>query len=63
MTHTCVRCGAKLDEKLIVWLELDNTTGIYHQIGNTLVVLEENSQGAFPFGSACAQRQLREQEE
>ena len=53
MEEKCFKCGAKLDKKKIVWLELDVTTNIFHEIG---VILTENSQGMFPFGKDCAKK-------
>jgi hypothetical protein len=59
--EVCTRCGAKLNNKRIVWLELQISTGIYHVVEDIPKIPEEDSQGTHPFGSACAQRQLREQ--
>jgi hypothetical protein len=47
----CERCGERLDEKLVVWLELNWSTGTYHTEG---MVPPEKSQGGFPFGRNCA---------
>jgi hypothetical protein len=56
----CERCGEWLKRERIVWLELSNTDGLYRKPG----ALPEGhvSQGGFPFGSACARRVLKEQE-
>lgn len=51
----CHRCGEKLNNKRIVWLELD-------QRDNTFTdkpVPEEFSQGGFSFGVACAKTILK----
>ena len=53
MEEKCFKCGAKLNNKKIVWLKLDVATNIFHEIGT---VLEEKSQGAFPFGKDCAEK-------
>lgn len=52
----CQRCKAPLDIRKAVSLELDSRTNKY----TNQPVPEEFSQGAFYFGAACAQRQLRE---
>lgn len=56
MNITCERCGEILNPKRIKWLELSITDGNYYE------TLPENheSQGAFPFGSACALKQISE---
>jgi len=51
----CERCGAKLAEDKIFWLELDQRTGTY-----TLDVPEKFSQGGFAFGQDCAKIMLTE---
>lgn len=55
MTEFCYRCGEKLNAKRSKWLELDGTTGRFHQPGE---VEPAKSQGGFPFGAACAKAQL-----
>lgn len=47
----CNRCNEKLDPNKIVWLELDQDTGLY-----TDGELPEGhtSQGGFAFGRSCA---------
>lgn len=51
MGYYCERCGEKLKSReSAVWLELDTRTGTY-TAGD---VPPEVSQGAFPFGKACA---------
>lgn len=47
----CERCGKLLDNERIVWLELNQNSGRYHEDG---MVPEEESQGSFPFGPDCA---------
>lgn len=52
----CTRCEEDLKPGNEVWLEHSNTDGTYYkQIPEGHV-----SQGLFPFGSACAKTQLRE---
>ena len=53
MTTNCERCHVELDPKKIIWLELDSTTGLYHDHTNDPVP-EDKSQGMFPFGTDCA---------
>lgn len=53
----CHRCDQDLHPDRIVWLELHNGRGTFHEPGT---VPPENSQGEFPFGAACAQNQLKE---
>ena len=49
----CEHCERKLNPTKIVWLELNNVTNTYHVEGE---VPEEQSQGLFTFGSACARK-------
>jgi len=51
----CQRCAEKLDPSKIVWLELDQDTGLY-----TDKELPEGhiSQGGFSFGRSCARAVL-----
>lgn len=58
MTTTyCTRCGERLkNEKGVVWLELNFRTGRY----SDETVPPAESQGAFPFGSACAKTTVKE---
>jgi len=61
----CQRCGKVLMTEIVVWLELSNTDGKYYKInGLTERSIPEGhiSQGAFPFGSTCAKKQLLENE-
>lgn len=54
--RTCQRCGKRhLGE--FMWLELDSSTGIYHEPGT---VAPERSQGLFPFGAQCARKAISE---
>lgn len=52
----CTCCGRTLTGK-IRWLELDQRTNTYHDHGD---VPDDKSQGAFPFGLACATAKLAE---
>ena len=49
----CEQCRKPLDDKKVVWLELNRDTLIYDRPG---IVPPELSQGEFPFGAACARR-------
>lgn len=51
---TCERCGAKLDPRAIVWLEMQNSTAKFLAAGK--VAPEGDSQGMFAFGPDCAKR-------
>jgi len=51
----CENCGRELDPRKSVWLELSWKTGKYTD-GE---LPEEESQGFFCFGSACAKTVLR----
>jgi len=53
MNDYCERCGEKLKEGNIEWLELSNTTNIWHW---HKVPEHEVSQGMFAFGKTCAKR-------
>jgi len=55
-TYYCTRCSEKLDPERVVWLELNVNTTLYSEEG---MVPEGESQGAFPFGAACAKTVLR----
>jgi hypothetical protein len=62
----CQRCGEVLIAKRVVWLELSNTDGRYYKINSlTERSIPEGhiSQGAFPFGSTCAKKQIQETNE
>lgn len=52
----CEHCDRKLNPNKITWLEHNSATGIYHVEGE---VPEDNSQGLFAFGSACAKTVLK----
>lgn len=59
MSEICERCGETLKDDRVIWLELDRDTGLYHyeeQFPKTSI-----SQGSFPFGKTCAEKQLEEQ--
>ena len=51
----CTRCNEWLRNKVRM-LELDQRDGSYHDRGD---VPEDKSQGWFPFGIACAKREVR----
>lgn len=48
----CERCGARLDPRKIVWLELSTVTGNYHDEKHPIP--EAEAGGCFPFGKDCA---------
>lgn len=55
ITERCERCGEPLKAERIVWLELSQTSGRYY-----LSLPERHeSQGQFPFGRDCAQREVQ----
>jgi len=56
MKHYCERCGRKLDETKIVWLEYDQRDGTYHNRGD---IPAEYNQGGFAFGADCAATEMR----
>ena len=51
--HTCTRCGASLNPRTLVWLELNAKTGRYTDPAH-VEIPEGDSQGTFPFGRDCA---------
>ncbi len=53
----CTRCGERLRQSRIKWLELSTKTGRYSDPEVKLLPADE-SQGAFPFGQACAKTQI-----
>ena len=55
LDHYCERCGEKLKYDKIVWLEMNFKDGKYYKNGT---VPENESQGCFAFGSACAKQTL-----
>ena len=54
--HQCTRCGEWLHSNRVTWLELDKRSGLYWPTDGQ--VGPENSQGWFPFGTACAKTQI-----
>lgn len=54
----CERCNEKLNPKTAVWLELSMTDGNYYLPSK--FPNEHESQGAFSFGKACANAELKE---
>jgi hypothetical protein len=57
--NNCERCGEELHPDREVYLELDQRTRTYAKEGT---VPPEHSQGGFPFGAACAQKELQKHE-
>jgi hypothetical protein len=55
-TFRCACCEQELNPKTLVWLELSFKTGEYAKPGE---VPEDESQGCFTFGRACARRALK----
>jgi hypothetical protein len=51
---TCERCGEKLNQKTAVMLDLNVNTGLYRAEAWP----DDESQGGFWFGSACAKAVL-----
>ena len=49
----CTCCRRELTGHAFRWLELDQRTNTYHDLGG---VPEELSQGWFPFGIQCAKK-------
>jgi hypothetical protein len=56
-TYFCECCGRKLNPKTMVSLELDQRDDTYHDFGD---VPEDQSQGGFLFGAACAKKKIAE---
>jgi len=54
----CAHCGQPLRKDRIAWLELSFKTGRWYQPGDCP---EDESQGCFPLGRACAKTVLAEQ--
>ncbi len=54
----CEHCGQKLNPAKIAWLELSFKTGRWYQPGDCP---EDESQGCFTFGQACAKTVMAEQ--
>jgi hypothetical protein len=54
---TCTCCGRSLssENRAVRWLELDQRTDTYHDLGG---VPADKSQGWFPFGLACAKKEI-----
>ena len=61
--YYCERCGRKLDPDKVVWLSHRTSTGTYHDPSEGPILPPEDDQGAFPFGSLCAQRAIGESAE
>lgn len=53
----CERCGERLNKKTLVWLELSQETGLFTD-PDKVVLPENESQGSFTFGKACAKAVL-----
>ena len=54
----CAHCSRVLDSNKITWLEVSFKTGRWYEAGKCP---EEESQGGFPHGAACARAVLRKQ--
>ena len=59
--HICSRCGKPLDEKKLVWLELDRRNDTWHKPSDDLSsgegeVPQEHSGGMFAYGPDCAKK-------
>ncbi len=54
--NECERCGIQLLPGREVWLELDTMTGKYSRPGDEAL---PHSQGLFPFGRACAAKEVK----
>lgn len=54
----CECCERELQVDRITWLELDQRTDSYVD-PKKVTVPEDESQGAFPFGSTCARKVLK----
>lgn len=57
-TLYCERCNERLDPSKIVWLELSQETGLFTD-PDKAVLPENESQGGFTFGRACANSVLK----
>lgn len=55
----CHRCGDRLDDAAATWLVLSWANGRFYAT-EAEAEAAGGSQGGFPFGSACAKRQIRE---
>lgn len=55
---TCCKCGRELDPAKVVPLELNSTTLTWHREEDDAVP-EEESQGVWDFGPACAKKALK----
>ena len=58
----CEHCGRELKEGRAVWMELNCYTGMFAG-PNDQSWPDEESQGCFPFGKACASTVLLRQKE
>jgi hypothetical protein len=57
--YRCEKCGEKLDPDTMVWLELSHKTGMYTRPDLDGDLPEDESQGGFTFGRACAKTVLK----
>lgn len=55
----CTRCNEKLKPEKVVWLELNSRTSEWRKPTEGEEDWGLDSQGGFPFGSACARQQLK----
>jgi hypothetical protein len=53
----CILCGQPVDPAKTVWLELSIQSGLYYVPGQ--LPAGHDSQGCFPFGSACGPKELK----
>jgi len=61
--ETCTRCGAVLNSKRMVLLELNSMTGEWFPYTEGVERVDpDDSQGLHPFGPICAKNLLKEQE-
>jgi hypothetical protein len=55
--QVCHLCAAPLNPDKTIWLELHCVRGTFHELNDP--VPEADSQGCFPFGTACAKKVLK----
>jgi hypothetical protein len=61
MTERCNCCDRELNPDRTVWLEYDQRRDTYHDVDGE--VPETDSLGAYPFGTACARKALKQNRE
>ena len=62
MVWTCSKCGRELKDDQIVWLEVNDRTGTYHD-PDKQEVPEADSLGLYAFGKTCAKQELKQAKE